>query len=284
MLTIKEIRELLDYFFKSNVESLTANQMGDILNILSEPNQLRYLIKSIIDDKDLIRQAVSDSESHRLGFDKLCLLSSKSFSSPSSPPPPSPSPIYYQLRLHIWWPSNIDNRKEGIHNHKFNFASKIIKGAISEQIYERCQGGGVGGGVGGEGKESNMDMIQIGTFYEYLNHPLSHHRFDCFEYKGLTPLRIVSDTVRPEGTMYTLHHETFHNAVPHDHRDCTVTLFLKTGNIKPADTIFERQPLFLSTHNTNNKSDTKDNETCVDNNKLSEFQYKNHLLDFLLML
>ena len=116
-------------------------------------------------------------------------------------------------------------KTEGIHNHKFNFVSRIIKGELVHSLYERC---------------NNEDPNAI-FLHEYTFSPKENSKkSDTFEYKGESPIKIIKDEVYPKNSIYALHHEAFHNAIPRNNDVLTATLFLRTSNIKSSDTIFER--------------------------------------------
>ena len=212
---INQLEIKLNSLFEKEYDKLT------IINLLDEiggEEQLKYLLNSILSDEEKINTCSSQSEFHRLGFDKICLLSNPK----------------YQLRLHIWRPQK-KFKTEGIHNHKFNFVSRIIEGQLQHTLYERC---------------NNEDPNSI-FLHEYIFNPKENFKAsDTFEYKGISPIKMINDEVYPKNTIYNLHHESFHNAIPTDNNVLTATLFLRTSNIKSSDTIFERIP-FVETDKPN---------------------------------
>lgn len=212
---ILQVEVKLNSFFEKEYDKLA------IINLLDEigsEQQLKYLLNSILSNEEKINTCSSQSEFHRLGFDKICLLSNPK----------------YQLRLHIWRPQK-KFKSEGIHNHKFNFVSRIIKGNLHHTLYERC----------------NTEDPHAMLLHEYIFSPKENPKeSDTFQYKGISPLKMVSDEIYPRNTIYNLHHEAFHNAIPTNNNVLTATLFLRTSNIKSSDTIFERIP-FVETSKPN---------------------------------
>jgi hypothetical protein len=185
------------------------------IDTLAQSENLIRFLRDLLADDSRVQDLAKQSEAHRLGFDKIILEMCS----------------IYQLHLHIWWPRE-QAFKDGIHNHKFNFTSKILKGSLAEEIYERCDSGGI-------------------FMHEYLALSNESKSTDRFQYKGYQQICCCRKTTYPAGTTYFLHNSAFHNAVPNDHKELTITLFIRTANVKNADTIFEEQP--FATDGTNVK-------------------------------
>lgn len=194
-------------------------------------------MNDILNNDLLVTELASKSESHRLGFDKIILEVCPA----------------YQLHLHIWWPRSTPF-KDGIHNHKFNFTSHILKGHLEEEIYVR----------------SDKDGILM---HEYLALSNAVKSSDRFQYKGRNQIKCISKTTRPEGTTYFLHNQSFHNAVPTFHDELTITLFVRSANVKDADTIFEEHPFT-----------EVDSKVSVPNVILTEEQYRERLISVIKLI
>lgn len=190
-----------------NCNSLEQFEM--VLQDVSTKNNLKALLEEIMNSENIVIKNAALSQHHRLGFDKLILISSP----------------YFQLHLHIWWPYR-KLLKEGIHNHKFNFVSKIMIGSMMNSIYER----------------SDPEREKSISFHEYLSNPLSTNLYDSFEYKGISSLILKDSKVYKEGEIYHLDNNQFHTGDPTVNKELTVTLFVRTNNIKERDTIFEKVP------------------------------------------
>lgn len=216
--------------------------MSQFLSWLGEPNVLLSFINEIIQNEKYCDRCCCLSEIHRLGFQKLCIMSSEN----------------YQLRLHVWTPGSYCVGKEAIHNHKFNFCSKIIKGTIVNNIYDRCE----------KHEDGAVSM------HEYLANPVGTRQYDSFIYRSVSNIRITSSSSYNPGDMYYMFHENYHDAFPGNVNELTATLFLRTKNIKSADTIFEREPFSTS----NNEND------IVPNRTLTTDEYREHLSKFASLL
>ena len=199
------------------------------------------LINEILSAEDLAAQNAKMSQIHRLGFDKLILMTDSSF----------------QLHLHIWWPYRI-HPKDGIHNHKFSFVSRILNGIFENNIYKRCH-------------DNNPRAFSM---HEYLANPLNTKQYDSFEYKGITKLIKTNSTQYQAGNVYHLNHEEFHTAEPISDTELTVTLFLKTNNLKDRDTIFEMAPF----------SSTNETTEIIKNKQLTTQEYKELLARYLVTI
>jgi hypothetical protein len=189
---------------------------------------LADIISTIINDSNLLRKNALASQHHRLGFDKIILISNPE----------------YQLHLHIWWPDKI-RRIEGIHNHKFNFVSKILIGTIVNNIYDR----------------SNDDTGL--NLHEYISNPVSTKEFDDFEYLGITNLVKICSTEYSTGNIYVMNHNDFHTIDVHPSNKLTATLFLRSGIIKDRDIIFEINPFTSIPKNEIIKNDNIDENEYI---------------------
>lgn len=235
MLNLKEVDEQLTAILKDH--AFDETRLVDTMNRLKNPQQVIFLIQSLLQNDDQVNKCAAISEHHRIGFTKLYLAISP----------------FHQLHLHIFWPSEVDNRKESIHNHKFSFLSAILKGGLINQIYQRCE-------TGGE------------LLHEYLAKPNASQQCDKFEYRALTNIRVIDEQNYHSGQIYSLHHETFHNAIPKNFGELTITLFLRSANQKEADTIFERIP-FNDSH-----------QVSLENHKLTVDNYIHYLRQIMQQL
>jgi len=237
IMNIIEIKQFIDETFREGIPS--EEQLETIISMLKDPTQLRCLLSSIVEDSVYSDKCATRSEIHRLGFNKLSLLITEK----------------YQLRLHIWWPTYDSIQPEGIHNHKFNFASCIIKGSFRNDIYERCY-------------PNNDDALER---HEYLAHPVNTRQYDCFEYCGLTNIKVANSSILLEGQIYYMDNESFHSIQILNSHEITATLFLRTSDVKTSDVIFEEIP-FTSTIN---------NIQSVSNQPISPELYRESLTRFI---
>lgn len=80
---------------------------------------VQALVATVRDDPALAARTLERSLSHPLGFDKFVLFAGAG----------------YQLRLHVWWPGQLDPagepvQREDIHDHRFAFASAVVRGSL----------------------------------------------------------------------------------------------------------------------------------------------------------
>jgi hypothetical protein len=74
----------------------------------------------VINDADAAEKCARHSYLHPLGFHKLMLINA------------APA---FELRLHVWWPDappGVDH----IHNHRFAFASAVVRGGYNMRIFQ----------------------------------------------------------------------------------------------------------------------------------------------------
>jgi hypothetical protein len=223
-------------------------ELSSFLETFSEPQNLLPFLKSILVNHELMVKNASLSESHRLGFDKIIIISNNS----------------YRVHLHIWWENS--KVKDGIHNHKFNFVSKILKGCLTDNLYERAD----------DSNSQSTETEWIRESHEYLALPANQNTTDRFLYKGISKIRRYAQKYRKAGTMYKMHHQTFHASYPTNPDELTMTLFVRTLNVKDADTIFEKVPF------ESQKND--DANVSVDNKKISAEQYHDTLVKVIKIL
>lgn len=131
---MKEKHENTYEFMKDFLVARFSNKVvsKDDLPIISEifnSSNIISLLESIINNDELLDKIEQRSYIHALGFDKIVLVDlSKDFSLdlPKS-----------QIRLHIWDPVKENSMPivESLHEHSFNFVSKVITGKIENQQY-----------------------------------------------------------------------------------------------------------------------------------------------------
>ena len=105
--TMDEIIECGD-----NTSMITANQA------LAKPENLYLLLSRIINDPVMLSKTVAASYYHENGFHKIVLLAGKKF----------------KLRLHHFGVA-AKIPMENIHDHRWNFASTIIKGELKMDLF-----------------------------------------------------------------------------------------------------------------------------------------------------
>ena len=83
------------------------------------PFTVDAILASLMDDARACEEVARKSVVHPNGFYKIVLL--------------APASATYQLRLHVW--STPVGTRGDIHNHRWDFASWIIKGAFTQELF-----------------------------------------------------------------------------------------------------------------------------------------------------
>lgn len=93
--------------------------LTEINSVLSSPENLSFLIKQVINNDVLLSNVVKESYYHENGFHKIVLLSGKNF----------------KLRLHHFGVA-AKIPMENIHDHRWPFASSILTGELTMDIFK----------------------------------------------------------------------------------------------------------------------------------------------------
>jgi len=111
----------LDTFLNSSCEAASANELEDILqNCVVRNIGLQNLVDSVVNTPDLWRETLKSSYRHANGFHKIVLLQGHNF----------------KLRLHHFVPTSTLPPAEHIHDHRWPFASHIVKGNLCMDLFE----------------------------------------------------------------------------------------------------------------------------------------------------
>jgi hypothetical protein len=102
-----------------------ANVALETTSSLAQPSRLAGLLRSLGHDGGAVANCASQSYLHPLGFHKLMLINA--------------APLF-ELRLHVWWPDSSPGA-DHIHNHRFPFASAIVRGGYKMQIFQAAATG-----------------------------------------------------------------------------------------------------------------------------------------------
>lgn len=92
----------------------TGPLLREIICELGSPPRISALIADLLNDPEALATGASMSTAHSNGFDVLYLL--------------CPNDGSYRLRLHVWWPNKYATHTKHIHDHPWNFASKLLSG------------------------------------------------------------------------------------------------------------------------------------------------------------
>lgn len=92
--------------------------LPSILSALSEAGNLQALLQLLLGDEEALNAIQQHSYYHHNGFRKLVLLQNAAF----------------KLRLHLWEARN-EAHHENIHDHRWNFASRLLVGCFQTVIW-----------------------------------------------------------------------------------------------------------------------------------------------------
>jgi hypothetical protein len=109
------VQEWLDSNMSSVQPVLTSSR--DSLEPISTNEAVQEMLRSVLSDDSALAEIALRSYTHINGFDKFVLIVSKN----------------YKLRLHIWWPEHAVKHMEHVHDHPWDFSSRILLGSLRFQ-------------------------------------------------------------------------------------------------------------------------------------------------------
>uniref|UniRef100_A0A0G4HDW6 Uncharacterized protein n=1 Tax=Chromera velia CCMP2878 TaxID=1169474 RepID=A0A0G4HDW6_9ALVE len=154
------------------------------------------LVRLVLSDDALLERVVSDSYHHDL-FDKTVLLSGKETN--------------WKLRLHVFRPESFTVSQEEVHSHRNHFASHILHGGFTHQLWEPASPG-------------DEDAKEL---YKYVYDPLVAEdgtRMFHIEPKGKVRLRLEDEQTVKAGDTYYMHPSVLHAVTGLDGRTMTCVL------------------------------------------------------------
>jgi len=205
MLTLKDIKLDFDKYFSPYNPSI----MKDALSIIKDRSTLIELLESIYSDETALAMIAEKSYVHRNGFDKLVLLAS--------------SKPEFRLRIHIWWPNSDEISDMHIHNHKWDFRSKIIEGKYRHQEYI----------INDDGEK----------WRQYICHSILHKKGHQMEFQGIHRLQCVSDAILVKDCEYTLDHRVLHKVSVAAHSRLTSTIILQSPVLQSSTNVYSLEVL-----------------------------------------
>ncbi len=205
MLTIKDVSTVLC----ERLRRYDSEVLSGALSVISDRPALIELLEFIYSDDSVLANVAAKSYAHRNGFDKLVLIAS--------------SKPEFRLRLHIWWPNSDEIGDMHIHNHKWDFRSRIIEGSYRHKEYV----------VDTEGEE----------WHRYICHSVLQKKGHQMEYEYAQHLRCVSDGTVEIGGEYTLNHNTLHKVSLIDSSRLTSTIVLQSPVLQESTSVYSREIL-----------------------------------------
>lgn len=199
--------EVLRDSIREELVTLTfARSAQNILAHWAKPESVRGLIRSLTSNPEWIGDVATRSYLHQNGFDKFVLLADPSF----------------KLRLHIWWPDQIEVIDEHVHNHQWWFASSLLLGRYHVFLYEAAAQG--------------VPMHH----YRYASPKgRDHYKMD---HLGTAHLECIFDSVFPAGTTYALSPNSLHR-VRSIRGALTASLVLQSVHSRPFADVYSEQTI-----------------------------------------
>lgn len=219
-----------EFFLLNNASEINQpNELKELLLSFTNSFDLERYLSKILRDEKAIYYTARKSYSHENGFDKITLFENN----------------YCKMRLHIWLQNGI-SYSENIHNHRWDFCSKILFGSY---LFENFQF---------DFKKNGEEYFE----YEYLPKQNS----DKYEMilRGKNYLSVKEKGIRVRNNVHILEQNELHKISSLE--KITATLFL-TGKSKK--------------NYTNVFSKTKIDNSILPYRYISEEQLKLKLKQFL---
>ena len=147
---------------------------ADTVFRLARHSYLLDLIQAVRSDAETVEQCAAMSHRHPLGFDKIMLVDA------------NPS---FRLRLHAWWPDRSPGI-EHIHDHRYDFATAIVRGYYEMQMFRRATTG-----------------TQVNEYHQRTS---EHDKNWLLDSAGSTHLQMLTTVKVAEGSGYSLAADAMH--------------------------------------------------------------------------
>lgn len=182
-----------------------------INQVLSRPANVSLLIQSILNKPIAFEAVRKGSYCHENGFHKIVLLQGK----------------YFKLRLHHFGATG-KVAMENIHDHRWPFASSILKGDLHMDLFELCDPG------------------EAAEHEELLLHHVYHSDKSSGAYQanlqGVANLKRVQRVCFPEGFTYLLLPDALHRIVNEQNQE-SITLILTGKPVSNTCNLYARRTI-----------------------------------------
>ena len=177
---------------------LTKEYLLSQIGRLGDRETVRELLEAVIAEPRDLRRVARRSYIHPNGYDKVVLVSAKSAAVP------------YELRIHVWRPDSTGEMPD-VHNHDWDFASRVLCGELSCEEYAPHPDG--------EAQERYLYLrSQKGAFE--------------IRYQGMARLRVVRRYTLHAGDTYAMDRMVLHRVRGHSGQiTATVILQGPTGHL-----------------------------------------------------
>lgn len=168
------------------------------------PRELSYILEGVLNCEARRSCLVQRPYLHILGFEKLILAQSSDESC---------------VRLHIWSNDEPALSTDDVHNHMWNFSSKIIYGKLAVTTYETSK--------------STEDSAYSYEYNSSLLQNGNHH----LTFTGRSYVRVISNATMLAGQTYGLQSNEFHTTC---NLEDTVTLVLQGPRVSNETRVIKR--------------------------------------------
>lgn len=179
--------------------------LGGILARFPVPPMIDALLKN----ERWLSAVARDSYEHTNGFDKLVLVSQQTGG---------------KLRLHVWWGGDRTIQiEEHIHNHRWNFATKILVGHYRYEIYQPSLGPGM-------------------RYYRHRYEPVSDDGAFQLTSEGRDGLELVNTGIVSSMSGYALHSSVLHR-VSQESRSMVLSIVLHGNAVRESTSVYSGSDL-----------------------------------------
>jgi hypothetical protein len=201
---LAELQVLMDKLVnegKTNVLSL-------IIKVISRPEILNRLVRTIMNDNSLWQKALQNSYRHENGFHKIVLMDGE----------------YFKLRLHHFGATS-KIPMENIHDHRWPFASSILSGELKMDIFQRT--------------DSTSDSEEVHHFIYKSDKSNGEYKT---EEVGLAYLEKIEQRTYYPGETYLMRTDELHRITNQD-GDESITLILTGKPISKECNLYARREI-----------------------------------------
>lgn len=177
----------------------------DCLRELSKQQSIIGLIDRILNDDEYCSYVSSKSYHHANNFDKIVLVQSK-----------KPE---FKVRLHVWWPPSreLTNEDDDIHNHCWSFASTILSGTFSNELFQTA--------------------LRGTRFFHYRYVPRSNKEVFDLKYEGPAALSLTRTDHLSPGSSYSMPGFQLHRFRPTS-SEISSTLIFQLGHERDTTDVY----------------------------------------------
>ena len=195
--------------YESLADVLARSQSGNLFSELiqiSDSYSVLELLTEIITTPSILQEVARRSYLHNNGFDKITLkVDSQDIFGP-------------RIRLHIWWPRCRPPSDATIHNHAWNFASRLLCGQQESELFDRDDSGS--------------------EYHEYKCPTLANKdEFAEPVFQGISKLRSIQRWIHSATSIYAMDHMLIHRVTALGDAP-TATLMLQGHHRCPCTSIF----------------------------------------------